>query len=87
MTTGEFWDSLDHDMAVRSLIAEWRKHGANPIAAEEAFYRAIYGVNKLHRENQELRQEFRRLLQEETQKRELLQNQVHLLWDKVHRNR
>ena len=32
-------------------------------------------------------QELRRLLQEETEKRELLQNQVHLLWDKVHRNR
>lgn len=32
-------------------------------------------------------QELRRLLQEETEKRELLQNQVHLLWDKVHRKR
>ena len=32
-------------------------------------------------------QELRRLLQEETEKRELLQNQVHLLWDKVNRKR
>lgn len=77
----EFWDSLNHDMAVRALIEEWRKYGANPISAEQAFYRAIYGVNELHRENRELR----RLLQGETEKRELLQNQVHLLWDKVNR--
>lgn len=77
----EFWDSLNHDMAVRSLMGEWRKNGAIPISAEQAFYRAIYGVNELHRENQELRLS----LQEETEKRELLQNQVHLLWDKVNR--
>ena len=41
----------------------------------------LWRQDKARREIRELR----RLLQEETEKRERLQNQVHLLWDKVHR--
>lgn len=41
----------------------------------------LWGQRKARCEIRELR----RLLQEETEKRERLQNQVHLLWDKVHR--
>ncbi len=41
----------------------------------------LWRQDKARREIRELR----RLLQEETEKRERLQNQVHRLWDKVNR--
>ena len=79
----DFWDDSNHSQGVNSLVSEWKKAGSPPIPVEQALYHAVYAANELDRQNKELRKE----LQEEREKRENLQAQVHLLWDELFRQK